>query len=76
MVITKKEIVEDLVKICKDSYNLMLQGSFPGAISDDVSNHLKTCLAVLEACTYNPADLGDDSHRTNYKLQKESKDVE
>jgi hypothetical protein len=52
----KKEIVEDLVNMCKDSYNLIIQGNFNGAISDDISEHLKMCLKIIEACTVKEAN--------------------
>jgi hypothetical protein len=46
-----EEVLEDLVKVCIDSYNIILQGSFNGKMSDDVSNHLKLCLQIIDACT-------------------------
>lgn len=48
---TKQDLVEDLVKVCIDSYNLILKGNFKGEDSDDVSNHLKLCLQIIDSCT-------------------------
>lgn len=41
----------DLVKICLDSYNLMIQGQFPASISKEVSDHLETCTHVINTLT-------------------------
>jgi len=48
---TKKDLVEDLVKICIDSYNIILEGNFNAKMSDDVSNHLRLCLQIIDSCT-------------------------
>jgi hypothetical protein len=47
----KKAIIEDLVKICIDSYTIILKGSFSGEMSDDISNHLKLCVQIIDSCT-------------------------
>ena len=47
----KKELLEDLVKMCIDSYNIILEGNFSAKMSDDINNHLKLCLQIIDACT-------------------------
>ena len=51
-----KDALEDLVSMSIDSYNLILKGSFPGSMSDDVANHLKLCLQVIDRCTVKPTE--------------------
>lgn len=36
-------VIGDLLRVTHSSYSLMIQGLFTGAISDEVSEHLKTC---------------------------------
>ena len=55
----KKEIIEDLVNLAIESYNLVLKGNYKGKLSDEVSNHLRKCLTIVDHCTVKEEESKD-----------------
>lgn len=75
----KKDIIEDLVNLAIESHNLVLEGTFSAKISDDIADHLRKCLAIIDHCTVKPTEeeLASDSFIPNYtKTKGRCKDVE
>jgi len=75
-----KDAIEDLVNMCIDSHNLILKGNFPATVADEVHNHLKQCLAVIEACTVKPSldedEFSIEDHEKFNKLYRDYKEKE